>query len=184
MNQRNLAKYTANAVPRKLILAMGLLIAACAQTAMAETQSLKATIDGKVFESDDDGITLIPVAGSFSLSASTKGFSRYPSPPGLSDRLAIACRNFEGNAVKYTADDFAYGRCNASFAKGRSKQPFGKDEALFEVNRKSISPKTMVEITKASGKVIEGRFVLEMMEEGKAKKISVEGTFRAEDRQK
>jgi hypothetical protein len=176
------SKYTIthNALVSALI-AVGLCLSFVAH---AETQSLKATIDGKVFESDDDGITLVPVARSFSLSAITKGFSNYPSPPGLSDRLAIACRNFDGKAVKYTADDFAYGRCNASFAKGQSKQPFGKDEALFEVSNKTVSPKTMIEITKASGKVIEGRFVLEMIEEGKSRKVNVEGTFKAEDRQK
>lgn len=174
-------KFAAASVSAGVFLTLGLGLPLIAH---AETQSLKATIDGKVFESDDEGITLVPVASSFSLSGITKGFSQYPSPPGLSDRLAIACRNFEGKAIKYTADDFAYGRCNASFAKGRSKQPFGKDEAVFEVNRKSLSPKTMVEITRSSGKVIEGRFVLEMMEEGKSRKVSVEGTFKAEDRQK
>ncbi len=152
--------------------------------AHAETQTLKATVEGKVFESDDDGITLVPVASSFSLSATTKGFSKYPPPTGLSDRLAIACRNFEGKAVKYTADDFAYGRCNASFVKGQSKQPFGKAEALFEVTRKSVSAKTFFDITKASGKMIEGHFMLEMVEEGGSRKVSAEGTFKAEDRQK
>jgi len=171
---------TRNAVTSALIV-LGLGLSSATH---AETQTLRATIDGKVFESDDEGITLVPVASSFSLSASTKGFSKYPPPPGLSDRLAIACRNFDGKATKYTANDFAYGRCNASFAKGQSKQPFGKDQALFEVTRKSASAKTLVDITKVSGKVIEGRFVLEMMEEGKSGKVTVEGTFKAEDRQK
>jgi hypothetical protein len=184
MNQHNLAKYAANAMPRKFFFALGLLIAASAQTAMAETQTLKATVDGKVFESDDAGITLVPVKDSFTVSAITKGFTAYPSPPGLSDMLNISCRQFDAKPRKYTADDFAYGRCSAKFAKGRSKQPFGKDEATYEVKGKSVSAKTFVEVTKVSGKVMEGRFFIEMVEEDGTKKINVAGAFKAEDRQK
>jgi hypothetical protein len=145
------------------------------------TQTLTATVDGKVFESDDDGISLIPVAKSFTVSAITKGFSGYPSPPGLSDRLSIACRNYEGKARKYAAEDFSTDRCSASFEKGRPKQPGGKSEAQFVHNKKSS--KSFVEVTKVNGKVIEGKFLIEMTEEGGKKAITAEGTFKAEDRQ-
>ncbi|MEQ1519601.1 MAG: hypothetical protein ABL931_24265 [Usitatibacteraceae bacterium] len=148
------------------------------------TQTLKATIDGSVFESDDDGITLVPVARSFTIAAITKGFSNYPSPPGLSDGLTIACRSFDAKPRKYASGDFAMGVCTATFTKGRSKQAFGKPVAEYEVSRKTPAPKTFVEITKVSGKVIEGRFFLEMTQEGGSKRMMADGTFTAEDRQK
>jgi hypothetical protein len=179
-------KLNTNAIaPIKYFVFAGCLsLAAISTFAHAEKQTLKATIGDKVFESDDEGITLVPVKDSFTISAITKGFMAYPSPPGLSDMLSISCRQFDAKPRKYTADDFAYGRCNATFAKGRSKQPFGKDEATYKVNQKKVSPKTFVEITKVSGKVMEGRFSIEMMEEDGTKKVNVEGAFKAEDRQK
>jgi hypothetical protein len=166
-----------------ILLSIMTIAIATHATAKGETQTLKATIGEKVFESDDEGITLVPVAKSFTLSAITKGFMKYPSPPGLSDQLNISCRRFENNPRKYTAEDFKSGTCNASFAKGRSKQPFGKDEAKYVTTGKVSHAKTFVDVTKVSGKVMEGRFLIEMMEEDGAKKITVDGTFKAEDRQ-
>lgn len=96
----------------------------------------------------------------------------------------IACRNYETKPGKYTAEDFEYSRCNTSFTKGRSKQPFGKDEAKYVTGGKAPMPKTVVEIIKVSGKVIEGRFFIKMVEEGGTKKITADGTFKAEYQQK
>ena len=140
-----------------------------------------------MFESDDAGITLVPVAGSFTISAITKGFSAYPGPSGLSDRLMIACRGFEPKPHKYSIEEFRSGRCNAGFTKGQSRQPLGKPVAEYESRRDATQQKSFIEITRASGKVIEGKFLVEMVPEGSAKgtkAIIAEGTFTAEDRQK
>lgn len=155
--------------------------------AHAEKQALKANVGGAVFESDDDGILLVPTKGSFTISASTKGFSAYPSPPGLSDRLMIACRNFESKPIKYSTADFSDGRCNASFTKGQSKQPFGKPVAEYASRRDATLKKSFIEITGAKGKVMEGKFLVELVLEDSpkgTKPIVAEGTFTAEDRQK
>ena len=166
-----------------LTIAVALPLPALAAT----TQNLAATIDGNKFESDDAGVLLVPVAGSFSLSATTKGFSVYPPPAGLSDRLAISCRGFEAKPRKYTIQDFRDGRCNASFTKGQSKQPFGKPVAEFESRRDATQQKSFIDVTGASGKVIEGKFLVELVPEGSpkgTKAIIAEGTFKGENRQK
>ena len=171
-------------------LAIGLFVApSLLYTAYvhAETQSLKASVDGTVFESDDAGITLVPVAGSFTISAITKGFSVYPGPAGLSDRLMIACRGFEPKPRKYSIEDFRNGRCNAGFIKGQSNQPLGKSVAEYESRRDATRQKSFIEITSASGNVIEGKLLVELVPEGSAKgtkAIVDEGTCKAEDRQK
>ena len=155
--------------------------------AHAEKQTLKANVDGAVFESDDDGILLVPLVGSFSLSATTKGFGVYPPPAGLSDRLAISCRGFDAKPRKYTIQDFRDGRCDASFTKGQSKQPFGKPVAEFESPRDATQQKSFIDVTSASGKVIEGKFLVELVPEGSpkgTKAIIAEGTFKGENRQK
>ena len=153
----------------------------------AETQSLKANIDGSSFESDDPGVLLVPVAGSFTISAITKGFSAYPGPAGLSDRLMFGCRGYEAKPHKYSIEDFRSGRCNAGFTKGQSKQTMGKPVAEYESRRDATQQKSFIEITSASGKVIEGKFLVELVPEGSpkgTKAIVAEGTFKAEDRQK
>lgn len=167
----------------KTLFVTVLLAAALPISAQAETQTLKATVDGKVFESDDDGITLVPVARSFTINAITKGFSGYPSPPGLSDRLVMVCGNYEGKPRTYTAQDFKDSVCHASFTQGVSKQPMGKPQASFSLINKTPMGKSVVQITKVSGKVMEGKFLLEMVETEGSKKLTVEGTFKAENRQ-
>jgi hypothetical protein len=64
--------------------------------ARADTpQKLSATVDGKLFESDDDSIMyLLPRPGVFNLIASTKGSATYPPPKTPVDRLSINCNNF------------------------------------------------------------------------------------------
>ncbi len=152
----------------------------------AATQSLSAQVDGKLFESDDRGMTLVPVQDGFTISASTKGFSVYPPPAGLSDRLSITCNSGYGKIMKYTASDFNDDRCRASFTKGESNQPFGKAQGEYVTGRR-VGPKTFLEITKAGGKVIEGRFSLELVDDNDPKKgiklVITDGVFKAEDRQ-
>ncbi len=145
------------------------------------TQSLKTTINGAVFESDDNGITyLIPTKGTLNLIASTKGASAYPPPKALSDRLSIVCRGFELVPIVFSANDFDSKVCEARFYKGQSRKPFGDPEAEFSV----IEGKNTLEITSVKGKVIEGKFSFEMQEiKTKAKLTMIEGTFKAEDRQ-
>ncbi|PXX42505.1 hypothetical protein [Undibacterium pigrum] len=145
------------------------------------TQQLSAKIDGKVFESDDDGITyLIPTKGVLNLIAVTKGASAYPPPKTLSDRLGIICRNFDGKPVKYQAKDFGNNGCEVKFTKGQSKQPFGEPVAEYDAR----DGKNMLEITSVSGKVIEGKFSFELRDKKTKAILSItEGTFKAEDRQ-
>lgn len=170
----------------RMQLASALLSATAALSpvaAHAETQTLKATIDGKVFESDDSGILyLIPVKGAFNLSASTKGASAYPPPTTPIDRLSILCRGFDLKPVKFVDKDFGNHGCEARFAKGESKKPFGDPDALYDARD---GKGNVIEITSVKGKVIEGKFRLEMKEKKpKTGVIVVEGTFKAEDRQK
>ena len=152
-----------------------------AYAANTTIQTLKATINGAVFESDDNGITyLIPTKGVLNLIASTKGGSAYPPPKTLSDRLSFNCRGFDLAAKTYTAKDFDSNVCEARFIKGESRKPFGDPEAEFSV----VKGKNMLEITSVKGKVIEGKFSLELQDKkSKAKMTSIEGTFKAEDRQ-
>ncbi len=149
--------------------------------AKAITQTLKATVNGAVFESDDDGITyLIPIKGVLNLIASTKGASAYPPPKALSDRLSINCRGFDLAPRKFTAADFDARICEARFIKGESRKPFGDPEAEFSI----VKGKNMLEITSVKGKVVEGTFSFEMLDKKtKAKMTIIEGTFKAEDRQ-
>ncbi|MDP1978936.1 hypothetical protein [Undibacterium sp.] len=144
-------------------------------------QQLSAKIDGKLFESDDDGITyLIPTKGVLNLIAVTKGASTYPPPKTLSDRLGIICKNFNGKPVKYQGKDFGSNGCEVKFTKGQSKQPFGEPVAEYEVR----DGKNMFEITSVNGKVIEGKFSFELKDKKTKAVLSiVDGTFKAEDRQ-
>ena len=80
-----------------------------------------------------------------------------------------------------------YWPCNAGFIRGQSNQPLGKSVAEFESRRDATQQKSFIEITSAGGKVIEGKFLVEVVPEGSAKgtkAIVAEGTFKAEDRQK
>ncbi len=158
-------------------------IAATSLAAHAKTpQNLSATIDGKKFESDDDGILyLIPVKGSLNLIASTKGASAYPPPKTPIDRLSVICRGFEGKPVKFIAKDFGNHGCEARFFKNESKVPFGEPEAEYDTR---YGKSSTFEITSVNGKVIEGKFRFEMKEKKSKVAVVIDGTFKAEDRQK
>ncbi len=144
-------------------------------------QHLSATVDGKLFESDDDGILyLIPTKGVLNLIASTKGASAYPPPKTPIDNLSINCRNYDGKPVKFTFANSGSRSCEISFTKGVSPKPFGEPQAEYKL----ADGKNQLEITSVKGKVIEGTFNLEMVNvKTKAKMTITGGTFKAEDRQ-
>ena len=149
----------------------------------ATPQNLSATIDGKKFESDDDGITyLIPTKGVLNLNASTKGASAYPPPKTPIDFLSVICNGFDGKPVKFMQKDFGNHGCEAQFVKGKSKVLFGEPDAEYDSR---YGKNNTFEVTSVKGKVIEGKFHFEMKEKKpKAALVVIDGTFKAEDRQK
>jgi hypothetical protein len=56
--------------------------------AAAAQQVFTATVDGKPFESDHDGITVVPVTtgNTVTITARSKGFGAYPAPKGHANR--------------------------------------------------------------------------------------------------
>ncbi|MES2950638.1 MAG: hypothetical protein V4858_19065 [Pseudomonadota bacterium] len=144
-------------------------------------QRLSATVDGRLFESDDDGVLyLVPVKGVLNLIASTKGASAYPPPKTPVDKLSINCRNYDGKSVKFTFANSGSRSCDISFTKGVSQKPFGDPQAEYRM----VDGKNQLEITSVKGKVIEGTFSFELVEvKTKAKMTITGGTFKAEDRQ-
>jgi len=144
-------------------------------------QSLSATVDGKVFESDDDSIMyLIPTKGVLNVMASSKGAAAYPPPKTPVDKLSINCRNFDGKPVKFSFPKSGSKSCEISYSKGLSNKPFGDPQAEYRL----VDGKNQLEITSVKGKVIEGTFSFELVEvKTKAKMTITGGTFKAEDRQ-
>ena len=162
------------------LLAGGLALPLAAQ-ADNTPQRLSATVDGKVFESDDDGITyLIPTKGVLNLIASTKGASAYPPPKTPVDKLSINCRNYDAKPVKFTFATSGSRSCEVSFTKGVSQKPFGDPQAEYQL----ADGKNQLEITSVKGKVIEGTFSFQLVEvKTKAKMTMTGGTFKAEERE-
>lgn len=157
-------------------------ITALALPALAETQNLSANVAGTKFESDDDGITyLMPTRTVLNVIAKTKGAMAYPPPKTPIDRLSIVCKNFQGKPVRFEAKDFGGHGCEATFVKGESKTPMGEPQAEYQV---VPGGKNSFEVTSVKGKVIEGKFALELADKKTKAKIAItEGTFKAEDRQ-
>lgn len=167
---------------RPIALLLVALSLAAPLAAQAKTpQQFAASIEGKSFESDDDGILyLIPIKGTFNLMASTKGAAAYPPPKTPVDRFSITCRHFDGKPVKYIAKDFGSNGCEVRFEKGVSKTPFGDPAAQYE----AIDGNNSIEITAVKGKVIEGKFSLDLKDKKtKARLVISNGSFIAEDRQ-
>ena len=156
---------------------LGFPLAATADT----PQRLSATVDGKLFESDDDGIMyLMPTKGVLNLIASTKGASAYPPPKTPVDKLSINCSNFDGKPVKFIFAKSGSRSCEISFTQGVSQKPFGEPVAEYRM----VDGKNQLEITSVNGKVIEGTFSFEVMNvKTKAKMVITDGKFKAEDRQ-
>ena len=167
--------------PLALALLIGGLTLPFAAQADKVPQRLSATVDGKVFESDDDGILyLIPTKGVLNLIASTKGASAYPPPKTPVDKLSINCRNYDGKPVKFTFASSGSRSCEVSFTKGVSPKPFGDPQAEYRL----VDGKNQLEVTSVKDKVIEGTFSFELVDvKTKAKMAITGGTFKAEDRQ-
>jgi len=160
------------------------LFAALVATAAvhAETpQSFAAQVGDIAFESGDAEITLVPIAGSFSLSASTRGASAYPPPKTRIDRLSIVCDGFaDGKPLVLDHRSFERSVCNVTFDKG-TKPMGGSPEATYQLDKNSADNR--FEIKSASGKVYEGSFTFRL-KDGQGNAISVsQGRFKAEDRQ-
>ena len=150
-------------------------------TQAATPQNLSANIDGKKFESDDDGILyLMPTKSVLNLIAKTKGASAYPPPKTLPDKLSINCKNFEAKPRKYSSKEFGSSGCEVSFIKGESNKPFGEPVAAYKI----VDGNNSFEVTSVKGKVIEGKFSFEMIDVKTKAKIKItDGIFKAEDRQ-
>lgn len=176
MHQKKLTSKLIN-IALMLAVAGGISFVAYAKT----PQKFSAKIAGVSFESDDDGILyLMPTKGVINIIVTTKGASAYPPPKTPIDNLSIICRHFEGKPIHYAAKDFGSNGCEVTFTKNQSKKPFGKPGAEFKI----VDGNNSLEITSVKGKVIEGKFSFEMIEEKTGKKMSVtEGVFKAEDRQ-
>jgi len=161
-----------------------LTFASCIVTALvhAETpQTFTAQVGDIALESGDSEITLVPIRGNFSLSASTRGASAYPPPKTRIDRLSIVCDGFEeGKALRLDHRSFERSVCDVTFDKG-TKPMGGSPDATFHLDKDSAENR--FEITNASGKVYEGTFNFRL-KDGQGNAISVsQGRFKAEDRQ-
>jgi hypothetical protein len=161
-----------------------LIFAAVIATAVvrAETpQSFAAQVGDIAFESGDAEITLVPIGGSFSLSASTRGASAYPPPKTRVDRLSIVCDGFtQGKALVLDHRSFERSVCDVTFDKG-TKPMGGSPDTTYRLDKNSAENR--FEITTASGKVYAGAFSFRL-KDGQGNTISVsQGRFKAEDRQ-
>lgn len=151
-------------------------------------QTFTATVDGNAWESDNAGITVIPVpmSGSVTITASTKGFTAYPPPKGFPDRFSIRCP-MPKKPERFGVTRSQSSSCHISFTKASRNimspdWATTKDEGEFESTGGS-SDKNYVNVTTVSGKTIEGEFSAELVEATTKKKIAVSGKFRGVDRQ-
>ena len=174
-------------------LAIGTLITGVIATLGLATnvhaqQSFSATVDGKPWESDNAGITVIPVplGGTVTIIASSKGFSAYPPPKGFPDNFSITCPLPKKPESMTTARGSAE-VCRVSFTKAARNimspdWAKTKNEGEF-VTARSANDKGYVNFTKVSGKTIEGEFSVALTEETTKQKIAVSGKFVGVDRQ-
>ncbi len=156
--------------------------AAVACVAQAETpQSFSARIGGDTFESGDAEISLVPVMGAFSLSASTRGASEWPPPKTRVDRLAITCDGFEdGKPLSRDSGDFARSTCDVTFERGR-KSMGGQADAEYRLDKDAVGNR--LDITSANGKVYSGTFSFQLKNDNGETLAVTDGRFTAEDRQ-
>lgn len=160
-----------------LALATLTLSAARAQ----EPQSLTAQVGELAFESGDAEITLVPVGGTFSLSASTKGAAAWPPPKTRVDLLAIVCDGFrDGKPLSLDHRAFERSTCDVRFDRG-TRPMGGEPETRYRLDKDAAENR--FEIVRADGKVYEGRFAFRLKDAaGHAVEVS-NGSFRIEDRQ-
>jgi hypothetical protein len=153
--------------------------------ALHAQQTFTATLDGKSFESDNDGITVVPTKGSVSISARTKGYGAYPPPKGFADRLSIVC------PLPKTPQKFATegsgGLCTIQWViAGRSMMDADYKTTPNEgdfVSGKSSGKSGFVNFTKVAGKTIEGEFSAELIDAKTKKKVVATGKFKGVDEQ-
>jgi hypothetical protein len=117
---------TAPKLSRASTLANQLAVVAAAMTfglaaAASAQQSFTATVDGKVWESDNDGVSVIPVAlgssrGTVTITATSKGFSGYPTPKGFPDSFSVVCP-MPKKAERMTTARGSSEPCRVSFTK-------------------------------------------------------------------
>jgi hypothetical protein len=154
-------------------------------------QSFTATVDGKAWESDNDGINVMPVAlgtsrGTVTITATSKGFSGYPTPKGFPDSFSIVCP-MPKKAERMTTARGSSDVCRVSFTKAARSMMSPdyaktKNEGEFRTAG-SAGDKGYVNFTKVSGKNIEGEFSVELTEETSKKKITASGKFSGVDQQ-
>lgn len=151
-------------------------------------QSFTATVDGKAWESDHQGINVIPVSlgGSVTITAASKGFSAYPPPKGFADQISIVCP-LPKKPERFIAARNPSNGCRVSFTKAARNimspdYATTKNEGEFEIKGGS-GDKGYVSFTTVSGKTIEGEFSVELVEEKTKKTIAVNGKFRGLDKQ-
>ena len=151
-------------------------------------QSFSATVDGKPWESDNAGINVIPVplGGTVTIIASSKGFSAYPPPKGFADNFSITCP-LPKKPERMTTARGSSEVCRVKFTKAARDimspdVAKTKNEGLF-VTAGSAGDKGYVNFTKVAGKNIEGEFSVELTEETTKQKIAVTGKFAGVDRQ-
>ena len=175
------------------VSALGALITAVIATLGLATnvhaqQSFSATVDGTPWESDNAGINVIPVplGGTVSIIASSKGFSAYPPPKGFADNFSITCP-LPKKPERMTTARGSSEVCRVKFTKAARNimspdVAKTKNEGLF-VTAGSAGDKGYVNFTKVAGKNIEGEFSVELTEETTKQKIAVTGKFAGVDRQ-
>lgn len=160
-----------------------LLLASSPATHADTPQRFSTTIDGTTFQSDDEGITyLMPTKTSLNLISMSKGASSYPPPSTPVDRLSFTCKNFDGKPRTYGSKDMGSHGCMVSLERrpnGKSATPVQSEYRLAD------GGDNLIEITAVNGKLIEGRFRLDMVELTTKAKIKIkDGSFKAEDRQR
>ena len=158
-----------------------------AATAQAQ-QTFTATVDGAPWESDNTGITVIPVgmSGTVTISAVSKGFSAYPPPKGFADRFTITCP-MPKKPERFIATRNDSNGCRLRFTKAARDimspdWATTKHEGEFETVAGN-SDKSFVNFVAVAGKAIEGEFSAELVETTTKKRIAVTGKFRGVDRQ-
>ncbi|TAG04401.1 MAG: hypothetical protein EAZ43_04745 [Betaproteobacteria bacterium] len=163
------------------LLTLGFTSAASAQ------QTFTATLDGKPFESDNDGITVVPEtrSGTVSISARTKGFGAYPPPKGFSDRVSIMCPLPKAPQKFSTVG--SGGTCSVrwviagrSFTDADYKTTPNEGEFASAI---SGAKNGSVNFTKVVGKTIEGEFSVELVEMKTKRTVLAVGKFKGIDEQ-
>lgn len=145
------------AMPRVSLMPTVLISALQIAEVQAEVpQMLEATVGDATFVSDDGNVHLIPVPGSFTLTASTAGADAYPPPKTPIDRRSIICTSYTlGETTTYAAREWDPNLFQVNFIKG-DKPMGGEPDATYTIDKSAGD--NLLEITSASGKVIEARF--------------------------